>query len=190
RLALRHEAIDYLAIAITQLGGPDEAVKYLGTIPDVGTRMLVLRRVADALRDQGEVASSVIAFRGAIGQAPTQPDVLETRRDLVDLFQSRMLEPARAQEARLELVDSLAPNAAWGRAMGGRAGEVSVAREKALREAGSDALTEARRGRATGEGRVDARGGPGAATVGRGASGRGAAAATAAVAAPTPVVAS
>src|SRR5581483_10167241 len=73
RLALRQEAIDYLAIAITQLGGPDEAVRYLGSIPDVGTRMLVLRRVAHALRDQGEFKSAIVAFRGALDQAPLHP---------------------------------------------------------------------------------------------------------------------
>ncbi|MEA3246840.1 MAG: hypothetical protein U9Q74_11860, partial [Gemmatimonadota bacterium] len=144
RLALRQEAIDYLAIAITQLGGADEAVRYLGNIPDVGTRMLVLRRVAHALRDQGEFNNAIVAFRGALDQAPLHPAVLETRVDLVDLFQSRMLEPARAQEARLELVDALAPGGAWAAANAARATDAAAAREKALREAGAYELAAAR----------------------------------------------
>jgi tetratricopeptide (TPR) repeat protein len=144
RLALRQEAIDYLAIAITQLGGAQEAVRYLGTIPDLGTRMLVLRRVAHALRDQGEFTNAVIAFRGAMAQAPTHPNVLESRTELIDLFQSRMIEPVKAQEARLELIDSLTVESAWGKANEARAAELATLREKTLREAGSYALTRAR----------------------------------------------
>lgn len=144
RLALRQEAIDYLAIAITQLGGPEEAVRYLGGIPDIGTRMLVLRRVAHALRDQGEFNSAIVAFRGALEQAPLHPAVLETRVELVELFQSRMLEPARAQEARLELIDALAPASPWAAANAARAADAAAAREKALREAGAYELAAAR----------------------------------------------
>lgn len=153
RLALRQEAIDYLAIAITQLGGPDEGVRYLGGIADVGTRMLVLRRVAHALRDQGEFNNAIIAFRGALAQAPLHPAVLETRVELVDLFQSRMIEPARAQEARMELVDSLAPGGTWAAANPARRADAEAAREKALRDAGAYELASAReRG---GQGRFD-----------------------------------
>lgn len=144
RLALRQEGIDYLAIAITQLGGPEEAVRYIGTIPDLGTRMLVLRRVAHALRDQGEFTSAVIAFRGAMAQAPTHANVLESRTELIDLYQSRMIEPVKAQEARMELIDSLTAESAWGKANAARAEELKTLREKTLREAGSYALTRAR----------------------------------------------
>jgi TolA-binding protein len=144
RLALRQEGIDYLAIAITQLGGPQEAVRYIGTISDLGTRMLVLRRVAHALRDQGEFTSAVIAFRGAMAQAPTHANVLESRQELIELFQSRMIEPAKAQEARLELIDSLTMESPWGRANAAREAELKTIREKTLREAGSYALTRAR----------------------------------------------
>ncbi|MBM4194113.1 MAG: hypothetical protein FJ202_07020 [Gemmatimonadetes bacterium] len=144
RLSLRQEAIDYLAIAITQLGGAEEAVRYLGAIPDVTTRMLVLRRVAHALRDQGEFASAVIVYRGAVEQVPMHPAVLDTRVELVDLFQSRLLEPARAQAARLELIEHLAPTSPWGTANAdsGVRRRTAVARERALREAGSYAMTQ------------------------------------------------
>ena len=145
RLALRQEAVDYLAIAITQLGGAEEAMKYLGAIPDPATRVVVMRRVARALRDQGEFANAVIAYRGTLEQAPDEAGALETRQDLVDLYQNRMLEPARAQEARLQLVDGLAPESRWGAANPARAAEAAVAREKALRESGEYALAEARK---------------------------------------------
>ncbi|MBI3568643.1 MAG: tetratricopeptide repeat protein [Gemmatimonadetes bacterium] len=145
RLALRQEAVDYLAIAITQLGGAEEAVRFLGTIPDPVTRLLVLRRVARALAGQGEFANAVLAYRAAADQAPTDPSLLETRLEMVDLFQNRMLEPGRAQEARLILAETLAPSSAWGRANAARAAEAAKVREKAMRESGSYALAEARK---------------------------------------------
>jgi len=145
RLALRQEAIDYLAIAITQLGGAEDAVRYLAAIPDEETRILVLRRVARALRDQGEFTNAAIAYRAAIDQAPTDALTLDARRDLVDLFQSRMLEPARAQQARLELADASGPDSPWGLANPARAADAAVARERALREGGAYALAEAKK---------------------------------------------
>jgi tetratricopeptide (TPR) repeat protein len=152
RLALRQEAIDYLAIAITQLGGAEDAVRFLGNIPDVGTRMLVLRRVAHALRDQGEFNNSIVAFKGALATAPTHTNVLETRLELVDLFQSRMLEPVRAQEARLDVIDSLTATSPWALANPARVPELTIARERVMREAGSYALTRARGLRGVGPG--------------------------------------
>jgi TolA-binding protein len=145
RLALRQEAVDYLAIAITQLGGADEAVRYLATIPDPTTRLLVLRRVSMALRDQGEFNNAVIAYRAAIDQAPTDAGTLDTRLELIDLLQNRMVEAARAQEARLQLAEAIAPGSAWSKANAPLAAAAAKAREKALRESGSFALADARK---------------------------------------------
>ena len=145
RLALRQEAVDYLAIAITQLGGADEAVRYLAAIPDPTTRLLVLRRVARALRDQGEFNNAVIAYRAAIDEAPTDAGTIDARVELLDLLQSRMVEPVRAQEARIALADAVGPASAWGKANPARAAEAAVARERALRESGSYALTDAKK---------------------------------------------
>ena len=145
RLALRQEAVDYLAIAITQIGSTEDAVRYLGTIPDQVTRLLVLRRVARALRDQGEFANAVLAYRATADQAPLDPSLLDTRLELVDLFQNRMLEPGRAQEARLILAETTAPQSPWGKANAPRAADAAKARERALRESGSYSLAEARK---------------------------------------------
>ena len=41
--------------------------------------------------------SAVVAFRGAMAQAPAHANVLESRTELIDLYQSRMIEPAKAQ---------------------------------------------------------------------------------------------
>jgi TolA-binding protein len=145
RLALRQEAVDYLAIAITQLGGADEAVRYLATIPDPTTRLLVLRRVSTALRDQGEFNNAVIAYKAAIDQAPNDAGTLDTRLELIDLLQNRMVEAARAQEARLQLADAIAPGSGWSKANAPLAAAAAKAREKALRESGSFALADARK---------------------------------------------
>jgi hypothetical protein len=89
----------------------------------------VLRRVARALRDQGEFNSAVIAYRATVDQAPLDPSLLDSRLEIVDLYQNRILEPGRAQEARLLLAESTAPASPWGRANMARAADAAKARE-------------------------------------------------------------
>jgi TolA-binding protein len=146
RLALRDEAIDYMAIALTQIGGANDAIQYLSSLPDLQTRLLVLRRTARALREQGEFASAALAFRAAVDQAPLDTAALETQGELVDLYQNRMLEQERAQQARLVLVDAYAPTSPWGRANAARAAATATVREHMLRDASQYELSRAAKG--------------------------------------------
>lgn len=146
RLALREEAIDYMAIALTQIGGANDAIQYLSSLPDLQTRMLVLRRTARALREQGEFASAALAFRAVADQAPLDTLALNAQVELVDLFQNRMLEQERAQQARLFLVETYGPESAWGRANAALATETAAVRERMLRDAAHYELARAPKG--------------------------------------------
>jgi len=146
RLALREEAIDYMAIALTQIGGANDAIQYLSALPDMQTRLLVLRRTARALREQGEFASSAIAFRAVAEQAPLDTLALNAQVELVDLYQNRMLEQDRAQQARLQLVETYAPDGAWGRANAAHAKDAALIRERMLRDAAQYELSKAAKG--------------------------------------------
>ena len=146
RLALRKEAIDYMAIALTQIGGPNDAIQYLATLPDLQTRMLVLRRTARALREQGEFSSAALAFRAVAEQAPLDTLALNAQVELVDLYQNRMLEQERAQQARLTLVETYGPETPWGRANAARAAMTAVVREQMLRDAAQFELARAAKG--------------------------------------------
>ena len=143
RLALRDEAIDYMAIALTQIGGANDAIQYLSSLPDMQTRLLVLRRTARALREQGEFASAALAFRAVADQAPLDTLALNAEVELVDLYQNRMLEQERAQLARLHLVETYAPATAWGRANAARAASTGQVRERVLRDAAQFELAKA-----------------------------------------------
>lgn len=146
RLALREEAIDYMAIALTQIGGANDAIQYLSSLPDLQTRMLVLRRTARALREQGEFSSAALAFRAVADQAPLDTLALNAQVELVDLFQNRMLEQERAQQARLHLVETYGPESAWGRANAAQATETAIVRERMLRDAAHFELARAPKG--------------------------------------------
>lgn len=146
RLALRDEAIDYMAIALTQIGGANDAIAYLASLPDLQTRLLVLRRVARALREQGEFASAALAFRAVVDQAPLDTAALNAQGELVDLYQNRMLEQERAQGARLQLVDAYAPQSPWGRANAARSATAAIVRERMLRDAAHFELAKAPKG--------------------------------------------
>ncbi|HEY3285744.1 MAG TPA: tetratricopeptide repeat protein [Gemmatimonadaceae bacterium] len=143
RLALRQEAIDYMAIALTQIGGANDAIQYLSSLPDMQTRLLVLRRTARALREQGEFASAALAFRAVADQAPLDTLALNAQVELVDLYQNRMLEQERAQQARLHLVETYGPDTPWGRANAKHATETAVVREHMLRDAAQYELAKA-----------------------------------------------
>jgi tetratricopeptide (TPR) repeat protein len=146
RLALREEAIDYMAIALTQIGGANDAIQYLSSLPDMQTRLLVLRRTARALRDQGEFASAALAFRAVSDQAPLDTLALNAQVELVDLFQNRMLEQDRAQAARLQLVETYAPETPWGTANTAHAAPTAAVRERMLRDAAQYELARASKG--------------------------------------------
>ncbi len=146
RLALREEAIDYMAIALTQIGGANDAIQYLSSLPDMQTRLLVLRRTARALREQGEFASAALAFRAVADQAPLDTLALHAQVELVDLYQNRMLEQERAQLSRLHLVETYAPETPWGRANAARSAETAIVRERMLRDAALFELSKAPKG--------------------------------------------
>ncbi|HUF30559.1 MAG TPA: tetratricopeptide repeat protein [Gemmatimonadaceae bacterium] len=145
-LGLRGESLDYMAIAFTQIGGSDAARQYFAD-RDPGFKLPVLQRVAQSLRDQGDFSRAVDAYQAVIAEAPTDSFALAAQREIVDIYQNRMLEPVRAQEARLVLVERFAPVSEWGRANPGLIDEANAVREDALRQAGQYALANAQRTR-------------------------------------------
>ena len=146
QLGLRSESLDYMAIAFTQVGGADAARQYFAS-RDTAFKLPVLQRVAQSLRDQGDFTRAVDAYQAVINEAPTDSLALAAQREIVDIYQNRMLEPERAQEARLALVEQFAPVSAWGRANPGLLDEANAAREDALRQAGQYALNRAQQAR-------------------------------------------
>jgi len=145
RLGLRGEAIEYMAIAFTQVGGADAANRYFASHPGTAYRLPVVRRVAGSLEEQGDFARAVEAYRAVIAQAPTDSGALTAQRAIVDLYQNRSLEPERAQEARLELVNRFGPGTPWAQAnaTGVVADSGAAIREIALRQAAQYALAQA-----------------------------------------------
>jgi tetratricopeptide (TPR) repeat protein len=149
RLGLRNEALEYMAVAFTQVGGADAANRYFATRGGTSYRLPVMRRVALSLEEQGEFERSIEAFRAVIAQAPTDPEALTAQREIIDIYQNRTLEPERAQQARLELVTRFGPDSPWVRANAGNAAVVDSAaaiREQALRQAAQYALAQAQQG--------------------------------------------
>jgi TolA-binding protein len=146
RLGLRSEAIEYMAIAFTQVGGAEAANQFFTSRGGAQYRLPVMQRLAANLREQGEFSRAVDAYRAVIAEAPTDSGALSAQREIVDIYQNRAREPELAQQARLELVDRFAASSPWGQANPGLADSARVAREEALRQSGQYALAQAQRG--------------------------------------------
>jgi TolA-binding protein len=145
RLGLQAEAIEYMAIAFTQIGGAEAANQFF-TSREGGAarhRLPVMRRVAQSLRDQGDFARAVDAYRAVITEVPTDSAALGVQREIIDIYQNRVLDPERAQEARLQLVENFGPNSDWARANPGAVAEANSAREEALRQSAQYRLSQA-----------------------------------------------
>ncbi len=143
RLGLRGEAIEYMAVALTQTGGAAAAQRYFGTHPASSFKLPVLRRVATGLRDQGDFVRAIDAYRAVLAEAPTDTGALGVQREIVDIYQNRVLEPDKAQAARLELVDHFAPGSAWSNANAPQRDSAQKARENALRQSAQYSLSRA-----------------------------------------------
>ena len=146
RLGLRGEAIEYMAVAFTQVGGAEAANAYFESRGGAPYRVTVLRRVANSLQEQGDFVRAIEAYRALLAQSPTDTGALAIHREIIDIYQNRMIEPDSAQRARLELVEKFAPGSAWVQANPGQADSVRVAREAALRQSGQYLLAQAQRG--------------------------------------------
>ena len=144
RLGLQAEAIEYMAIAFTQIGGAEAADQYFASREGTGRyRLPVMRRVAQSLRDQGDFARAVEAYRAVITEAPTDSAALGIQREIVDIYQNRVLDAEKAQEARLQLVENFGPSSAWAQANQGAVAEANAAREEALRQSAQYRLSQA-----------------------------------------------
>ena len=144
RLGLQAEAIEYMAIAFTQIGGAEAADAYFASRENGGRyRLPVMRRVAQSLRDQGDFGRAVEAYRAVITEAPTDSAALGIQREIVDIYQNRVLDPEKAQEARLQLVENFGPNSNWARANPSIASQANAAREEALRQSAQFRLSQA-----------------------------------------------
>src|SRR5688572_4256946 len=147
RLGLRGEAIEYMAVAFTQVGGAEAANRYFASRGGSAVKLPILRRVASSLRDQGAFPAAIEAYRAVITEAPTDSSALTSQREIVDIYQNRMIEPTQAQAARLELVERFAPGTPWASANPGLAAEAAAARENALRQSAQYLLADAQSGR-------------------------------------------
>lgn len=147
RLGLRGEAIEYMAIAFTQVGGAEAANRFFAErAQSEGYKLPVLRRVAQGLRDQGDFTRAVEGYRALIAQAPTDSSALGAQREIIDVYQNRIIEPENAQAARVELIEKFGPGSPWANANSGLAQEAAKAREEALRQAAQYELAKAQRG--------------------------------------------
>lgn len=145
RLGLRSEAIEYMAIAFTQVGGSEAANAYFAAHGGTPYRLTVLQRVAASLRDQGDFPKAIIAYRALLAEMPNDSSALIAAREIVDIYQNRMIEPDSAQVARLELVERFGPGSAWAQANAGMVAEASKAREEALRQSAQYVLAAAQK---------------------------------------------
>ena len=144
RLGLRREAIEYMAVAFTQTGGADAANAYFSSHADAASFELpVLRRVAASLRDQGDFPRAVAAYQAVEAKAPTDSGALAVQREIIDIYQNRVLDPEHAQQARLQLVDQFAPGTDWAKANGPLADTAAHVREVMLRQSAQYALSQA-----------------------------------------------
>jgi TolA-binding protein len=135
RLGLRSEALEYMAVSFTQVGGAAAANRYFADRPDsAALKIPVLRRVAARLRDQGDFAKAVDAFQELLVEAPDDSSALSVSREIIDIYQNRTLEPEKAQQARLALVQKFAPGFSWVHANPTLQADAAAARERALRE--------------------------------------------------------
>jgi tetratricopeptide (TPR) repeat protein len=145
RLGLRGEAIEYMAVAFTQVGGAEAANRYFAQRGGSTYRLPILRRVAESLRDQGSFPEAVAAYRVVLAEAPTDSSTLAAQREIIDIYQNRLLAADSAQAARLALVENFGPNSAWAQANPGLRDTAQAARELALRESGLYVLAGAQR---------------------------------------------
>ena len=143
RLGLRAEAIEYMAVALTQTGGANAARRYFASHSASSFKLPVLRRVASGLRDQGDFVRAVDAYRAVLAESPADSGALGVQREIVDIYQNRVLEPDKAQAARLELVDRFAPNSEWSNANAALRDSAQLARESALRQSAQYSLSRA-----------------------------------------------
>ncbi|HEY7877115.1 MAG TPA: tetratricopeptide repeat protein [Gemmatimonadaceae bacterium] len=144
RLGLRRESIEYMAIAFTQTGGAEAANQYFSTHTDASSFELpVLRRVAASLRDQGDFTRAVAAYQAVEAKAPVDSGALAAQREIIDIYQNRVIEPDRAQQARLQLVDQFAPGTPWAQANSALADTAAQVRELMLRQSAQYALSQA-----------------------------------------------
>jgi tetratricopeptide (TPR) repeat protein len=147
RLGLRNEALEYMAVCFTQVGGAPAANRYFADRPDSSTlKIPVLRRVAARLRDQGDFAKAVDAYQELLVEAPDDSSALSISRDVIDIYQNRTLEPDKAQQARLALVQKFAPGYSWVNANPSLAKDAAATREQTLRESAQYELAKAQEG--------------------------------------------
>ncbi len=146
RLGLRGEALEYMAVAFTQVGGAGAASQYFQNRGGSSVKLPILRRVAASLRDQGAFPQAVEAYRAVMTEAPTDSASLAAQQEIIDIYQNRMIEPAQAQTARLELIERFAPGTPWASANPGLASQAATAREAALRQSAQYMLAQAQRG--------------------------------------------
>ena len=146
RLGLRGEAIEYMAVAFTQVGGADAASRYFATRGGVPYQLTLMRRVAQTFRDQGNFPEAIQAYRMVIAQAPTDSSVLTAAHEIADIYQNRLVERDSAQTARMRLADLLAPGGPWAQANRDLADSAAKFREEALRQSGQYLLASAQGG--------------------------------------------
>ena len=147
RLGLRRETIDYMAVSLTQVGGAEAAGKYFQAHPAAAPalELTVLRRLASSLRDQGDYGKAVTAYQEIQQKAPTDSTALAVQQDIIDIYQNRVLEPDKAQVARLALVSGFGPQSEWAKANPALIPAATAAREQALRQSAEYALSVAQR---------------------------------------------
>ncbi|HZI84532.1 MAG TPA: tetratricopeptide repeat protein, partial [Casimicrobiaceae bacterium] len=146
RLGLRGEAIEYMAVAFTQVGGAQAASKYFQSRGGAPYQLALMRRVAQTFRDQGNFPEAIQAYQMVVSQSPTDSSVLTATREIADIYQNRLLERDSAQTARLRLADMLAPGSPWAQANPTLADTAAKLREAALRESGQYLLASAQAG--------------------------------------------
>ena len=145
QLGLRREAIEYMAVAFTQSGGAEAANQYFAQHPNSSYELVVLRRVAASLRDQGDFPKAVRAYEAVLAKAPTDSGALNAQREIVDIYQNRVLDPEQAQQARLVLVNQFGPGSPWATANPQLADSAQRVREEMLRQSAQYALAQAQK---------------------------------------------
>src|SRR3954469_7954000 len=146
RLGLRGEAIEYMAVAFTQVGGAQAASRYFQSRGGAPYQLALMRRVAQTFRDQGNFPEAINAYQMVLSQSPTDSSALTAAREIADIYQNRLLERDSAQADRMRLADILAPGSAWAQANPQLADTAAKLRESALRESGQYLLASAQAG--------------------------------------------
>jgi len=149
RLGLRGEAIEYMAVAFTQVGGAQAASRYFQSRGGAPYQLALMRRVAQTFTEQGNFPEAISAYQMVMQQSPTDSSILTATSQIADIYQNRLLERDSAQAARLRLADMLAPGSAWAQANPQLADTAAKLREAALRESGQYLLASAQAGNRT-----------------------------------------